>query len=143
MNPRKTHLAALVLCVMVALAAGCATPTTFQMTPDPSTPAAEGTVAIKEEGNKNLKLKVEVAHLPPPENLAGNLNTFVVWLQPAGTQKLVNLGALTIGSDRKGKLSTTTPYRDFTLYVTAEPSGQVSQPSEHLVLRREVTYQSS
>ena len=143
-NLRRTNLlGAAALCALVALAVGCATATTFQMTPDPSTPAAEGQVSVKAESNNNLSLKVKVAHLPPPENLAGNLNTFVVWLQPSGTDKLVNLGALGIGSGRSGKLSTTTPYRDFTLYVTAEASGQVSKPSDHLVLRRELTYTSS
>lgn len=134
------YLAVMLFCVSALLASACSAPTYYRMTPAPTTPAAEGQVAVKEESNNNLSLEIKVFHLPPPENLAGNLDTFVVWLKPADSEKIINLGALNIGDNRKGKLKTTTPYRDFALFVTAEPSGQVDRPGQHLVLRRDITF---
>ncbi|MFW6057749.1 MAG: hypothetical protein ACOC9W_02730 [Persicimonas sp.] len=124
------------------LGAGCATTTDYDLTAGEETPAASGEVKIKEDDNNNLRLDVEVDHLPNPGNLAAGLNTYVVWLEPTGADRMVNLGQLEIDEDdRTGKLEATTPYRNFNIYITAEETGQPSQPSDRMIMRRQIDYQ--
>lgn len=137
MKLRMTHLlAALMLSAGMVFASGCFA-TSYQMVPADRTPAAAGEVEVAEE-DENIKLEVEISHVPPPSSLGAGLRTYVVWMKPAASQQHINLGAIKIGDDRSGELETTTPYREFDLFVTAEPSAQVETPGDRVVLSRKI-----
>ena len=61
----------------------------------------------------------------------------MVWaVSPEGGTN--NLGEILIDKEGKGKLSATTPFQTFSLFVTAEPYFAVRQPSEVMVLQNEL-----
>ncbi|MDP2270455.1 MAG: hypothetical protein Q8N23_24310 [Archangium sp.] len=79
--------------------------------------------------NKNTLVEVRVRHLALPERVSPGASTYVVWVRPAGESGVQNLGALQVTPDLNGRLSAVTPFRHFELFITAEPSPQVMQPS--------------
>lgn len=101
-------------------------------------PAAEGRVNVKEGDNGNVKLAVEVKHMAPPERVATGASSYVVWLKPLATgnenEAPQNLGALAVNKDQEGELDTTTPYRQFDLFVTAEPQPNSTAPTGEQLL---------
>jgi hypothetical protein len=48
------------------------------------------------------------------------------------------VGALVIDTDRLAALTTTTPYAQFDLLITPEPSGNVTQPSHDPVMKAKI-----
>jgi outer membrane protein OmpA-like peptidoglycan-associated protein len=63
--------------------------------------------------------------------------TYVLWaVSPDGRSN--NLGEILINKDGKGKLTTTTAFQTFSLFVTAEPYFAVRFPSEMVVLQNEL-----
>jgi hypothetical protein len=95
-------------------------------------PAAEGTAKASTTDNGNTILKVEVRHLARPEKVATGATTYVVWAKDdQGSPQ--NLGALRVDENLKGTLETVTPLESFHVFITAEPSGTMAEPtSDHL-----------
>lgn len=116
--------------------AACAT--TVPMQPTTLNPGSHGKVSARETANGNTRVTVEVAYLPPPERLAPELNTYVVWLRPAGSERYLNAGQVKIDDDRRGSITTTTPYEDFFVVVTAESVATVAEPSAYVMLQAPV-----
>jgi hypothetical protein len=108
------------------------------MMASPRMPAAQGAVSIKDADNGNVKLAVSVKHMAPPEKVATGASSYVVWLKPLATgnenEAPQNLGALAVNKDEEGNFDTTTSYRQFDLFVTAEPQpGSTSPTGEQLL----------
>ena len=81
-------------------------------------------------------MKVEVDHLASPDD-AFNATTYVVWLKPqAGSAQ--NVGVLNIDKKLKGSLETKTPFKDFTVIVTAEKNANVTTPTGQSVMDTKV-----
>ena len=99
-------------------------------------PSAEGKVKIKQEKDGNAKVKVEVAHLAHPDD-AFNATTYVVWLKPA-SGIAQNVGVLNVDKKLEGSLETKTPFKDFTVIVTAEKSANVTMPTGQSVMDTKV-----
>jgi anti-sigma-K factor RskA len=91
-------------------------------------PSAQGRVTLSPGKGDNQKLKVEVKHLAAPERVAEGATVYVVWLQPEGKSPR-NIGVLNVNSKMEGKLETETVYKDFDVFVTAEPLGATTAPS--------------
>jgi hypothetical protein len=131
----RTH-APLLLSAVLLVASACASQTR-QLAPGERTPAAKAEVkidrnAVRRTGNSQLNLDVE--HLPPPAQLGDDLTTFVVWLAPQGGKEPQNLGQLNYNpSSREGSLAITTPYEQFTLWVTAERASNPIERSDHII----------
>lgn len=120
--------AAKVTIVASALAvAGCATSKVALMSHG-DTPAAEGIVATSRTKNQNTAVDVRVKHLAEPARIEPGATTYVVWARPAGTRSVQNLGALSVDGKLNGQLKTVTPFPQFELFITAEPTAAVSQP---------------
>jgi hypothetical protein len=121
----------------VLLVAGACANQTRELAPGDRTPAAKAEVkvdrnAIRKTGNARLEL--DVNHLPPPAQLGDDLTTFVVWLAPQGGDEPQNLGQLDYDpNNREGSLEITTPYEQFTLWVTAERASNPIQRSENII----------
>jgi hypothetical protein len=117
-------------------AAGCSTysdmrgeTATFPVQISPSIPAAKAQVKVyPEKGQQRVKL--EAKFLAPPHAVEQGANSYVVWLQPMDSDKPFNIGVLRVNESREGKFETTTPFRDFRVFVTAEETSSVMSPSE-------------
>jgi hypothetical protein len=119
----------------------------------PQAPAAQGEVKTKLTKDGNTTVTVTVKHLAPPDRLARDATTYVVWAHPLGTPAgagaasggpadggFFNLGGLKIDGDLNGDLTTTTPYHSFDLLITPEPSAAVTKPTNNRALWATVTH---
>ena len=113
--------------------------TSYPLRASDQSPAATGVVKAKHDDHGNTKLALKVDHLPRPMDLKPGLSTYVVWSVADGGARVRNLGQLEVGEDRKGEVKVVSPLPNFELLVTAEPNGQVAQPSDNVVLRGNVT----
>ena len=102
-------------------------------------PAAEGSVKIKSDKNKNNTIDLSVKNLADPERLSPAKKTYVVWMETAsdGTK---NIGSLNTSSGffsgrLKGSLKTVTPFKPTGFLITAEDDGTVQYASGQVVLR--------
>lgn len=100
-------------------------------------PGARGIVKVSGPGKDgNRILEVTVEHLASPERVVPNASAYLVWLQPMREEQAApqNMGVLPVNRDLKGTFRTQTPFRNFDLFVTAEPSPMVTTPSENRLL---------
>lgn len=121
------------------LIGGCATGSEHELSPSKQMPGASGMVTVEQDDNGNQLLNIEVSHMPPPRELDGDLSTFVAWVKPDGSERATNVGALNIGEDRTAELQTTTPHPSFALVITAETTTRASEPSNYVVLKRQIS----
>ena len=74
----------------------------------------------------------------PPDRLGPALSTYGVWIVPPGGAP-IPAGRLAYDpANRFGQLTTVTPYEDFRVIVSAEPSVQMGAPSEAIVVSQDV-----
>lgn len=109
----------------------------IHMTSAQEVPAAQGTIQAKTTDNGNMKLDIKVQNLAQPSALTPAQGTYVVWIQPPG-HKPVNQGSLKVNGDLKGQIMTTTPFKSFKVFITAEKYAQVEQPDGPTVLTAQV-----
>lgn len=131
------------------------------LTASRSAPAAQGEIATKTTNDQNTQVKIKVKHLAPPESIAQGATTYVVWVRPLGMPVaqgertgdyperqesqsgnevgVYNLGGMKISKDLDGELNTTTPFRAFELFITAESSSAVTAPNGERVLWATIT----
>jgi len=130
-----------VIFTLITAAALAATPALaekkVEMKTSSSVPAAEGRAILDHDRNKNVRVTLEVRHLAKPQSLAPAKDTYVVWIQPEG-QEANNVGVLRVNDELKGDFRTTTPYKKFDLFVTAEDSPTVSSPSGTEIMRQQL-----
>jgi outer membrane protein OmpA-like peptidoglycan-associated protein len=88
-------------------------------------------------GSGVTNVEATIQNMAQPSTLGTEFLTYVLWaVSPEGGTN--NLGEILIDKEGKGKLSATTPFQTFSLFVTAEPYFAVRQPSEVMVLRNEL-----
>jgi hypothetical protein len=130
-----------VIFTLITAAALAATPALaekkVEMKTSSSVPAAEARAILDHDRNKNVRVTLEVRHLAKPQSLAPAKDTYVVWIQPEG-QEANNVGVLRVNDELKGDFRTTTPYKKFDLFVTAEDSPTVSSPSGTEIMRQQL-----
>lgn len=115
--------------VTIAGATSCASVTRAPLQSHGGIPAAQGEVRASKSENNNTVIEVNVRHLALPERVSPGANTYVVWARPEGASGVQNLGALRVSADLSGSLRAVTAFRQFELFITAEPSAQVMRPS--------------
>ena len=130
----RTSLAALALAAFVACAGG----KKVALEPTQAVAAAKGKVRAERTDSGNTKLDVEVQFLAPPGRVAPGSQVYVVWAQRDDKSAPQNIGALAVGSDRKGKLQTLTPLDRFEVFLTPEPVGGATEPTNEPVMRSRV-----
>src|SRR6185312_443110 len=89
-----------------------------------SPPAGPFTVGVTSDGHSRYDLIVSVAGLEPGR-------TYVAWLMTPQLDTIIKLGVVTRGSF----VARDVALPKFVVLITAERSGRVQSPSEHLVLR--------
>lgn len=108
---------------------GCSS--VVRMQPDPRIPAAVGTLKIKSGGNDNSVIHLKVHHLAEPSRVRPGASAYVVWVaggEPNAAAQ--NVGALQVDRNLSGSLRTVTPFRSFTIFLTAESSPTAQAPTD-------------
>jgi hypothetical protein len=108
------------------------------LTPATSVPAATATADVSHDDNGNTIVDLKVKHLAKPENLTPSKAVYMVWIQPHG-QAPIRQGQLKVNDDLEAEFKTPTTYRSFEIFVTAEDSASVSNPTGQEVLRQDIT----
>jgi hypothetical protein len=102
-------------------------------------PAAEGSIQLKRDKNKNYVITVKMFNLAEVERLQPPKKAYVLWMEnEEGRAK--NLGQINsthemISHKLKAKLLTVSPFKPTKIYVTAEDEANVNMPSSFVVLQ--------
>jgi hypothetical protein len=117
----------LALAVGVAALGGCAHRVPLQ--PESGCGAAIGRLTVIEKDYGIRVVSLQVRELDKAQ-VGPGARTFVVWAR-AGADDLTNMGALTVREDGEAVLEALAPpAAEFQLFVTAEPTADVTTPSE-------------
>lgn len=106
----------------------------FPLTASPAVPAARGQVETSKDSNGNLKVKLETEHLASPEMLTPARTVYIIWFQEIGGEPATQ-GQLRVDKKLKGTFKTTTPLKNFAVFVTAESDPNTKAPAGAEVLR--------
>lgn len=129
---KPVHIAVLSAAVGAGILSGCALlggGAGSRMNASPAVPAAEGHAKFGKAPNDNTSIDLTVKHLADPQKLTPPANNYVAWLRASKDAPAQNIGALTVDKNLVGRLTTVTALRTFDLFVTAEASGQIQQPT--------------
>ncbi|MBK7712183.1 MAG: hypothetical protein IPJ37_15380 [Bacteroidales bacterium] len=104
-------------------------------------PAAEGSIKVSKDKNKNYVIKVLVTDLAGVERLQPQKQTYVVWMvTEEGLTK--NLGQLNssksfLAKKLKASFKTVSSFKPVKIIITAENDQDAQYPSDMLVLSTE------
>ncbi|MDQ6843443.1 MAG: hypothetical protein M3Z92_03690 [Bacteroidota bacterium] len=102
-------------------------------------PAAEGSVKIKSDKNKNTSVDLNIMRLADPKRLDPPKDTYVVWMETSsnGTKNIgsLNTSSSLFSSTLKSSLKTVTPYKPTDFLITAENDKEVQYPNGQVVLK--------
>jgi hypothetical protein len=102
-------------------------------------PAAEGTVSIKQDNNKNYEIDLRVMRLAEPNRLTPPRNVYVVWMETSqsGIQNIGQLKTSTKGFSKNltSSLKTVTPHKPTSFFITAEDDATGNYPGMTVVLK--------
>jgi hypothetical protein len=125
---RTAALTGLCICLSVSVPAK-----DFQFTASSSVPAARGRVEFDTDKSGNNKVKVKVEHLALPANLTPPRSAYIVWFQQSDGQPAIQ-GVLKVNHDLQGEFETSTPWKSFKVFVTAEDNTSPASPSGQEIL---------
>lgn len=123
-----------VVCLGILIFAGLGWGKTYHFASTKIDPSAMGDADLSKDKNGNTNVSLRVEHLAKPTLLTPPANLYVVWFQEPGSEP-ENEGQLQVGNDLRGQLKTTTPLRNFDIFVTAETDPTTKTPSDQTVLR--------
>ena len=126
------RLSNLTLIFSILAVVGCATPS--QMTTGPSVLGADGQVNVAEGPNGNTLVKIVIHHLASPGKVSAGATVYVAWIQASEGGAQQNVGQIKINTDEEGMLETLTPFKRFTVTVTAESAPTAATPTGNPVL---------
>lgn len=106
----------------------------FPLTVSSVVPAARGQVEFNSDKSGNNKVKVKVEHLALPANLTPPRSAYVVWFQEREGSPAIQ-GVLKVDDNLKAEFETSTPWRNFTVFVTAENETSPGSPHGDEILR--------
>jgi hypothetical protein len=98
------------------------------LTVSPALPAASGSMGVSHDTSGTTYINLQIKHLADPDALHPARAAYVVWVQPPG-QPPQNHGILQLNDKEEAKYSTTTKYRNFTVFVTAEDNPHATSPT--------------
>lgn len=136
---RKPHAVQTVLslCIIVILSlSSCASKTSFLTSA--MVPAAEGTIMVKKDKNKNYDVKVKIYNLAEVERLEPPKKVYVLWMENE-EGRVKNMGRINsshemISKKLKASFETVTPFKPTKIYITAEDEANITTPSSMVVL---------
>lgn len=135
-NIKKLSLLALLAIIIALPFTSCSRKISFQNSS--VVPAAQGSVKVTNDKNKNYVIKVEVTDLADVSRLQPPKNTYVVWME-TDQGKTENLGQLLsstgfMSKQMKGSLETVSSFKPAKIYITAEDDASIQYPGRQLIL---------
>jgi len=128
---KLTCIAFIASIAVILSMSSCAVKTHFQTSK--IVPAAQGTVQVKMDNNKNYVINIEISNLSPSTRLSPPYKAYVVWLI-ANDNSAKNLGQLNSSDDfmsknLKANFETVSSSRPAKIVITAENNPSVLFPS--------------
>jgi predicted small lipoprotein YifL len=135
---KNIFLSVFVILLMFSLTS-CVTKAKFETSS--VVPAAQGTVKVKKDNNKNHAIHIEISNLAESERLTPSKKTYVVWLV-SDQNETKNLGQFnsssgTFSSKLKASFKTVTSNKPTKIFITAEDDATVQYPGGVVVLTTE------
>jgi hypothetical protein len=101
-------------------------------------PAAEGTVKINKDKNKNYHIQISLSNLAEPNRLQPSKNTYVVWME-TDDNAVKNIGQINtstgfLSKRLKASFETVTPVKPTKIFITAEDDSNIQYPGMQVVL---------
>ncbi len=101
-------------------------------------PAAEGTVKISKDKNKNVVVKINIINLAEPERLQPARSVYVVWML-TDNDLTKNIGRIktsrTMFNKRlEGSFETISSFNPAKIFITAEDDADIQYPQQEIVL---------
>lgn len=130
-NLKLTCLACAVSVMFIFSMSSCAVKTHFLTSK--IVPAAQGTVQVKVDNNKNYVIKIEISNLSPSTRLTPPSNAYVVW-SVGNDNSAQNLGQLNssdnfMSKNLNAKFETVLGSKPVKIVITAENDPSVQYPS--------------
>jgi hypothetical protein len=134
---RRIYFILTMLFSMVFLGSSCSKPTTFLTST--VVPAAEGTIKLKKDKNKNYNIEIKLDNLAEVERLQPPRKVYVVWMENE-EGRVKNLGQINSSHEGltkklKASFETVSPFKPTKIYITAEEESNVNYPSTMVVLQ--------
>lgn len=135
-NQTRNIMLTLATGLMILVFSSCATKASFLSSA--IVPAAEGTVTIKEDGNKNYFIKIQTKNLADSQKLTPPKNVYVVWLV-TDNNSTKNIGQIistsgSMSTKLKSSFETVSSFRPKKIFITAENEANISYPYSDVVL---------
>lgn len=129
---------AVAICVIIGISlSSCARKLTFLNSA--VTPAATGSVKIKNKKSGNYSIDVETKHLAPADKLSPPRKVYVVWMEteqnPVRNIGMMKSGNNLISKTYKGGLQATSTSKPTSFFITAEDDGNTQYPGNEVVLK--------
>ena len=117
--------------MMVFSFSSCATKTHFLTSA--VAPAAEGTIKVHKDKNKNYVIKIEISNLAEPSRLQPPKNHYVVWME-GDNNETKNIGKIKSSNDLlskrlKGSFETVSTDKPRKIYITGENNASLQYPN--------------
>lgn len=101
-------------------------------------PAAQGSVKVKQDNNKNYVIEVKIEDLAEVERLQLSKETYVVWME-TDRGNVENLGQLNssgsfFSKQKTASLETVSSFKPMKIFVTAENGIDVRYPGDQIIL---------
>ncbi len=125
-----------IITLIVAFSTSCATKMTFSTSS--VVPAAQGSVKVSRDNNKNYVIKISITNLAEVERLQPQKQTYVVWMVTNdGLTK--NIGQLNssksfLSKKLKASLKTVSSFNPVKIFITAENDPGVQYPGDQVIL---------
>lgn len=101
-------------------------------------PAAQGTVKVKKDSNKNYRIKIHIDNLAEPNRLSPPKSAYVIWLVTDENTPL-NIGKIKTSTNFLSKKLTATfesvaVVKPTKIFITAEVDASVAYPVSEVIL---------
>ncbi len=104
----------------------------------PVVPAAEGTVQVKSDKNKNYVIDLDLIRLAAPERLTPPKKSYVVWMlnQQNSTINLGQIKSTTgfLSNSLKASFKTVSAFKPIKIFITAEDDSDIKYPGSIVIL---------
>lgn len=139
MKPSSISFKTIVVLIAISFSVACSKKLNFSSSA--VVPAAEGTVTYKKSSNNNYSINARILHLADPKKLMPSRNHYVLWMETENNG-IKNVGQITsssgwFSSTRKASLTTVTPFKPKSFFITAEDNPNISYAGNQIVLRTE------
>jgi hypothetical protein len=136
---KRINLLSLIILVLILGLSACTSKYAFQTSP--TVPAARGNVKVKQDGNKNYLIKVDISNLAEVKRLEPSREAYVVWMVGAD-DVTKNMGQIKSSSAMlspklKATFQTVSPNKPHRIFITAENDATTTSPGSMIILSTE------